>query len=220
MAALVNSGRASATRLKVYLGIVCLTTGGDHACNTSAKKWAVLLDLPDPNGRGTRSIRNALKHLESVRLVRREAQAAEPHRVTLLREDGSGAAYTPSRKIATELREEQKLLPADQFILIPPGFWKNGWLATLSTPAIAALLALMHITRGGELVKWGLTYQQAADIYGFSGDTWGRGVRELADHGVVTVTKTKSEGFSYKRRRNEYTLKLKRLNSRPKRPSG
>ena len=50
-------------QLKFYLAVLWQAGGGDerHSATWPARTWAALLDLPDPEHRGDRRIRDAIR---------------------------------------------------------------------------------------------------------------------------------------------------------------
>jgi hypothetical protein len=91
-------------------------------------------------------------------------------RVTLLREDGSGQAYT---------RPDGKTL-ADRFLKLPNAYWTDGWCDKLTLPALAMLLVALSEKHGFELPT-----EKVPAWYGWSADTAERGLAELETHGLL-----------------------------------
>jgi hypothetical protein len=217
LAALVDSGRASSVRLRLFLGILCIASAGTdpHATIAPARDWALLLGLHDPEDAGQRRVRAAIKFLEGQSLIARSERSGTSPEIVLLREDGSGRPYTSPLEYI-DVKSEAKLSVEHQFVSIPAGFWKSGWLATLSNNAIASWLVLMHSTRSGTAQEEWLSPNQVRGLYGISEDTWYRGVGELRRLGALRVDKRSIEkAFNPHRVRNYYTLKLKRLERLP-----
>jgi hypothetical protein len=93
--------------------------------------------------------------------------------VTLLRPDGSGAAYTRPGKGND-----------DRFLKLSNAYWTEGWHEKLDLPATAMLLVALHEKDGFELVT-----ERVPDWYGWSADTAERGLKTLEAHGLIRVDK-------------------------------
>jgi hypothetical protein len=142
-------------------------------------------------------------------------QPGAPSQLILLREDGSGADYTMPAS-HPEDATTKKLPVEHHFVSVPSGFWSAGWSATLSNNAVATWLALLHATRSGVNAGVWVSPSQVSERYAISEDTWGRGVRELHTHGLLAIVKRPvSEAYGFKRVRNMYTLRMKRIGRRP-----
>jgi hypothetical protein len=131
--------------------------------------------------------------------------------VTLLREDGSGSPYVlPGHKGGNGKAE-------GRYLHVPHTFWTNGWHYVLSGSAIAVFLAIADRRRPDEDYSW-VSPRLRTSVYGMSEDTWRRGKKELSTHGLIAVRRTKGaqrDVFDIPRTRDEYRLKLDRLNARP-----
>lgn len=91
-----GGGRGGKTRVALYLSLIWVASGGEHTSDRPARFWAALLGLADPDGAGSRVVRSTWRELEARRLVAitpGDHSGATPV-VRLLREDGSGEAYT------------------------------------------------------------------------------------------------------------------------------
>jgi hypothetical protein len=114
-----------------------------------------------------------LRRLEERRLIERErAGLKRKVRVTLLREDGSGQAYTRPGKGNT-----------DRFLRLSHRFWLDGWYERLDLPATAMLLVALH-----EKLNFELPTERVPDWYGWSADTAERGLATLEQLGLLTHT--------------------------------
>jgi hypothetical protein len=218
LAGLLRPPKASGLRLRLYLALLWFAGGGDerHSVTIPARAWAELLDLPEPEGRGDRSVRAAVDALERANLVRTRRETGRPTEIVLLREDGTGQPYTHPGEAAAAAKEEGEADPSEFYVQLPPGFWTQGWALTLSTPALALLLVLLVITRNGERKRRWISPEQARDRFGLSQDTWSRGVAELVRLGLLEVHKRPvSEDFGWRRVRNTYTLLTDRLEAKP-----
>src|SRR5712692_936189 len=98
LAHLLRGGRGGEVRLKLLLSLLWVAGGGTderHKTNAyPARAWAALLDLPDPEGKGQRRIRDAIRWLEDEEFVRTAREPGKPMALQLLCDDGSGKAYT------------------------------------------------------------------------------------------------------------------------------
>ena len=200
--------RSSPLRLKLYLSIVWMSPGAPHDTKFQASSWAELLALDDPMGRGARKINQALAFLEGQNLVRVEKRPGLPSVVRLLDDRGTGAPYSRPGSQKTDL-----------YIQIPPSFWTRQWISTLSGAAVAILLALLDQQwRDDPTRRVWLSPRRSAELYGLSPDTWTRGTKELAGHGLIDITAAPVDEHNWglKRRRNTYLVNVDRLDSGPR----
>jgi hypothetical protein len=189
-----------------------VAAGGSHDTSFPARSWAELFDLDDPEGNGERRIRDAIAWLERNEFVRVERDPGRPPSVFLLNDDGSGGKYS----VPASNKKKRKLAHRHWYVTLPATFWATGWGATLSAPALAVLLALLHWSHGGEGSDFWISPSQARKTYEVSADTWTRGVAELRHHRLVTVKRAPvGRDFSWRRLRNTYTVHLERLGKSP-----
>jgi hypothetical protein len=222
LALLLRATKGGAVRLRFYLAVLWQAGGGDerHSVRWPARAWAELLDLPDPEGRGDRRIRDAIRVLENAGLLTANRRPGEPIELELRREDGTSTQYRHPGQVAREAKQAgQEVDRAEWFVQLPPAFWTRGWALVLSGPGLAMLLVLLVLTendsREGEWISPG----QARSRFALSEDTWTRGVAELRRHGLLeTRKKPVSQDFGWRRVRNTYTLKTARLNEDPRQP--
>jgi hypothetical protein len=160
--------------------------------------WARALDVPLPTTKSASSaISKAWLRIERRGLIKR-SRAGRTAKVTLLREDGSGADYTH---------------PANEggYFKVPHALWLEGpqhdklhWYEVLDLPAIAMLLVACSHQSG-----FSLPVERAPDWYGFSADTAHRGFGTLTQLGAIDVTKSYKKaplsplGYTFE---NRYTL--------------
>ena len=198
--------RSSSVRLKLYLSLLWMSAGSPHDTTFQASSWADLLVLDDPLGRGARKINAALAHLESEGLVLLERRAGLPSRVRLLDERGTGIAYSRPGK-------------GDLYFQIPVSFWTRQWISALSGGAVAIFLILLDQRRHNQPRRriW-LSPRRAAELYGLSSDTWTRGTKELAGHGLIDVKSAPVDEHTWglKRRRKTYLVNLDQLDIGPR----
>ena len=198
--------RSSSVRLKLYLSLLWISAGHPHDTKFQASSWAELLVLDDPLGRGARKIHAALGYLEGEGLVHLERRAGLPSTVRLLDERGTGDEYSRPGK-------------GDLYIQIPASFWTRQWISALTGPAVAIFLVLLDQRRHNEPTKriW-LSPRIAAELYGLSSDTWTRGTKELAGHGLIDVraVPVNEHTWGLKRRRNTYLVNVDHLDDGPR----
>ncbi len=117
-----------------------------------------------------------LTRLEQRKLISRARSGrARQITVTLLRPDGSGAAYANRPMGATA---------DDRFFNLSHRFWTEDWHRQLDLPATAMLLVALCEPPGFELVT-----ERVPDWYGWSADTAERGLKTLQQHGLLLVEK-------------------------------
>lgn len=184
-------------RIKVLLTVLMMATTPPHTTRVSSKDLAAMLDLPDPDGAGSRRVNKAFNDLEGHHLVRRDRQPGHVPSTTVLDPGGSGDEWN------------DRQLPSG-YITLPPALWRRGWMIALSGRALALLIILRENTGGrSKNGAWvpGTRHRQ----YGLSEDTWTVATKELREAGLLDV---EEKVFSYQgepRRRNVYSLHLDRL---------
>lgn len=72
----------------------------------------------------------------------------------------------------------------DRFLKISNRYWTEGWHAQLDLPATAMLLVALHEKPG-----FAIATERMPEWYGWSADTAERGLRTLADLGLLTIEK-------------------------------
>ncbi len=114
-----------------------------------------------------------LKRLEDRKLIargRRNRKAV----VTLLREDGSGAAY----------ERPEGHTRSDRWLQLPHSYWTGRFHETLSLPAKIVLLIALTLPDNFPMRK-----EMALDWYGVSPDLMGDGLAELGNAGLLVRTR-------------------------------
>jgi hypothetical protein len=170
LAEFVRARRESAFDLyNIFHASAC---GGDHDTRLHARVWARALNLPE-NKHSEALISRNWRWLEERQLIakRRDRRVLN---VTLLSEDGSGAAYTHPGK-------------QGNYFKLPHAYWLEGWCDILDLSAKATLFILLSRRPGSDLPQ-----ERMPTWYGISADTVGRGLKTLREHGVLkarTVTK-------------------------------
>lgn len=192
-------GRGGGVALRLYLSLIWRSSADPFTTSLPARKWAELLALPDPAGRGARRIVDALKTLKETRLISVERRAGDTSVVTLLHESGSGAPYSLPRGDQGE-----------RYLQVPSRLWLNGELHELSAPGVAMLLAvLVDQTAPGEPVWWATSVFHGR--FGLSPATRARGTKELVTAGLLDVRRApistaRGRSFAAERVRNVYSV--------------
>lgn len=185
LAQLVGSGgRGGAVPIKLYLALLWRCSGGVHDTEVSARKWATLLDLPDPNERGARRVASALRTLDELKLVKVTRIHGGPSNIKLLREDGSGSAYSLPSTAYTKAAAAKKA--AHLYFKVPVTLWTKGHIQQMSAPALAMLLAILaEEGADGRGVWWSTELFPAR--YGIASATRAKGTAELTARGLLWV---------------------------------
>lgn len=128
--------------------------------------WARALGLAESDDKmhGERVSRIFRRLDESYHLVSRD-RARGSGRVTSLREDGSGKAYTA---------------PTQRYFRLPFVYWEEGWHRELEMPGKAVLLIALTLER-----NFVVPPTQVRAWYGISDDTWASGASELIKAGLL-----------------------------------
>lgn len=143
---------------------------GDYDVTEAAVVWARALGLYHPT-QGAAAVSKTWRRLEALGLVRRE-RSGRLAVVTLLREDGSGHAYT------------HPYLKRERYFKLPLEYWtaEQRWYGRLSLPAKAMLLIALSLPNG-----FYLPYDKAKLWYGVSSDTAKTGLAELRHLQLIKV---------------------------------
>lgn len=179
LASLVRAGDLKGLRLYLLL----LTKASKEPWDSSlhAAVWARALGLDLPTSKtATSAISKAWLRLERHKLITRSRRKRLAV-VTLLREDGSGLAYTHPAQDNS----------GGTYLRVPTALWLNGpdaatrWYQILELPELAVLLIARSL---GDNFR--LPYEEAPNWYGISADTVARGVDRLVKKNVIKVDKT------------------------------
>lgn len=214
MAKILRGGRGGEVRLKLELSFLWFAVNPPHDLTYPARAWATLIGLEDPEGRGTRRVRQATSALAAADLIKVVANPGQPNKIFLLDEGAEaqpyvlpGEAYNKSRGSGQEWRH--------RYIQIPDTFWTNGWIATLSGAAVAMLLVLFAELGQKDAAKTDLWFSPSAakKIYGLSEDTRSKGLRELRRAGLATARKKAAsrDVLDFRRLRNTYRIQLEQF---------
>jgi hypothetical protein len=198
-----GGGRGGRTRLALYLSLLWVAGGGEHASHRPASFWAALLGLPDPEGAGSRVIRSTWKELEARGLVTITpgAYSGEVPTVRPLREDGSRRRYT----IPTGH-------DGDTYRRVPEVAWRMLiHEEDLTGAGLAMYLVVLRTAEQARKLE-GLAFPRAyfRDEYGLGESTRKAGLRNLADLGILTKQTERvddlGDTLERRRRRNVYDL--------------
>lgn len=201
-------GRGGAVPIKLYLALVWRCSAAPFSTDISARKWATLLGLEEPIGRGARRITAALDVLEREKLVTLERRRGDSTIVTLLDESGSGDAYRlPS---TSHTRASTKKKDAHRYFKVPATLWTEGHIQAMSAPAVAMLLVLLAERNIDLRPTWWST-ELFPSRFHLSATVRAQGTRELVERGLLTVTKqlvadSGEQFFGRERVRNLYQL--------------
>lgn len=196
-----GGGRGGKTRILLYLSLLWVAAGGDHASHRPAAFWAALLDLNDPDGAGARAIRSnwqELEHRGFVKITPGDTSGDVPT-IGALREDRSRRAYTiPTGK------------GGDTYRRIPEAAWQTLFhSADLTGPGLVMYLISLRTfgqARGGDIT---FPRNYVTTTYGISDSTRKAGLRNLVDIGVLTfegVSRETGGTNARMRGRNIYSL--------------
>ncbi|WP_344812880.1 hypothetical protein [Microlunatus aurantiacus] len=155
--------------LDAYLIVHALASAKPWNCDYPSGTYVRALDLgSDAEPASARSaVSKVMGRLEDRGLVKR-SRSGRISSITLLREDGSGQPYDH---------------PHDQgetWLQLPYSYWTKGWYKKLSLPAKALLLVALSRPDG-----FVLPAERGPAWYGISPDSTERGLRELANHGIL-----------------------------------
>jgi len=194
-------GRGGAVALKLYLGLLRRSSAAPYDTNLSARRWAALLDLAEPSTLGARRITDAMKRLETLRLITVAPARGEASVITLLREDCSGNDYSLPSGPGKDRR----------YLQVPDRLW-DGYIQRMPAPGLAMLLVLLAEPASSRDGMW-WSVENFPAWYGISASMRAKGTNELLDLGLLRVTKQKLDtpkggnGDERDRVRNIYRLR-------------
>lgn len=221
-----RGGRGGGVIVKLYLALVWRCSGGDFDTDISARVWANLLGLEDPNVKGARRIAKAIKILEDCKLISVSPRRGEPSVITLLDESGDEAPYTlPSTAYSS------KKLRRDIYFKVPTTLWTEGFIQRMSAPALAMLLILLAEQSGnanvgetdGKEVWW--STDRFPQQYSVSPSMRSRGTKDLGELNLLYVKRVSvappgnKRTFARERVRNVYRLQNQALVYGEEKPS-
>jgi hypothetical protein len=213
LAMLMRGGRGGEVRVKLLLSLLWIGAKPPHDATFPARAWGELLGLGDPAGNGARRIRDAMEWLAVHSFVSLTERPGLPTVMMLRREDASGTPYSVPGAAAVRAKERGRGLEAHRYIRLPSSFWANGWMAAMSTPAIAALLILLAEQSGPTATATWLSPGAARERYALSDQTRYKGLAELEALDLVSKEQRvlSRSNYDQQRTRNTYTLQLSRL---------
>ncbi|MFE3126316.1 hypothetical protein ACFXHD_23170 [Streptomyces hydrogenans] len=183
-----GGGRGGQVRLKLYLSYLWLQkddTARELSIRHSA--WANLLDLRDPDKAGARRISEAHTWLEENGFIE-ITKGPRLNLVTVLDETGRGEPWI-APGAAAKKEKESNILGAlvNRYIQIPRAFWTNGHISVLSGAGVAMYLALLSEKGGLDGEDLWFSPKEAVSRFALSEDTRSKGLRELADAGLIST---------------------------------
>jgi len=217
MTLMMRGGRGGGVKLKLLLSMLWIAVKEPYDVTQSARVWAELIGLDEPETRGAARVNAAVRRLVEGNFLEVEKRPGQSSRLILREETGRGAAYTHPGSHWE--KHEGMPLPknAPRYTQLPPGIWTEGWIAKLDAPAIAMLLILLEQTRGKNYDGLWFSPSVAAKRYGLSETTRRKGIDELDKFGIIAVDRVAvGRGtLSEIRRRNTFSIDLTRLSQRP-----
>lgn len=190
-------GRGQGLRLKLYLCMTMLATRAPRLLRPyPASTYARMLGLNDPESQGARRVNQAQRWLRDEGFIQRVENGTHPPYITLLDIPSTGEW-------------------GGRWITLPLDLWQNGWIHALSGRALTLYVVLRELTGGrpGGSTADGTRKRQ----YGLSDETWARGVADLEDLSLASVTPIldSTDPFTRAQRRLKYQLKDARLAELP-----
>lgn len=172
-----GGGRGGKTRILLYVSLLWVAGGGDHTTRRPARWWAELLGLPDAEGAGSRVVRSTWEELERRGFVSitHAATSGDSPTIRLLREDGSGDAYTiPVGR------------DGDTYRRVPENAWRTLFYSEdLTGPGLVMFLVALRVH--GQAHEGSMTFPRAyfQSEYGLGDSTRKTGLRNLVLNGVL-----------------------------------
>lgn len=204
---MLRGGRGGEVRLKLYLSVLWLAVKKPHLVQEPAFSWAVLLGLPDPEGKGKRRIQDAVDWLAENEYLARKPVPGKPPMIELLHDSGTGEKY--SSPIAP------KPTASPTYRKLEPTFWTNGWMAVLSGAALVIWLAYLDERGASDEAGW-LSPSQTRERYSISDDTRKKGLAELKSFGLISpLHGWHREPFAHQFPVVRYRLNPSRLDQKP-----
>lgn len=202
--------------LKLYLTLVMATAKPPSAVqrrprppaqphelykSTSAARFARMLGFDDaehdnPASPGTRRVQRALAALNGQEFIVR----------------------TPRRGKNDKIEVHHRGNYAPPYITLSLDLWRRGWMNAMSNPALAVYIALRRHCAGKEDAPIHVTPAMRRQGYQISEDTWATGLKDLAELGLVTLTKDNPDDReALSRQRGVYKLHSERMAHPPSR---
>ncbi|MEU5844505.1 hypothetical protein [Rhodococcus sp. NPDC047139] len=146
-----------------------------------ATVWARAMSPREDDPLPEQAVSRIWKNLEEHKLIDRTRKWKRAH--VLPRDESTTRKYTRPRPDAVADEERYREI----YFILPSAYWTEGWHATLSLPARALLLIMLHGTSSAEDTY--LPYAKAEDWYGISTKTAERGIVELLDTKLLKITR-------------------------------
>lgn len=192
-----SDGRGQGLRLKLYLCMTMLATREPrHLRAYPASAYAKMLALGDPETQGARRVNQAQRWLRDEGFIQRVENGTHPPHITLLPIPATGEW-------------------GGRWITLPLDLWNNGWVHAMSGTALTLYVVLRELTGGRPSGSTAAGRRKRQ--YGLSDETWARGVAELEELSLATVTPVveMADPFSRPQRRLKYRLENERLATLP-----
>lgn len=214
---ILHTRRGAEARLKLYLSLLWVAAAPPFDVHAPARAWAEVIGLPDPTGRGARTVSSAIGWLERNNLVMVERTAGHSSRLYLLHESGDGLQYSKPGESLVRAKKDDVGRERHFYMQLPSTFWTSGWLATLTPSAVAMYLLIRSESQGGKRREVWLSPSVLRENYGFSDGVRSAGVKELQRHGLITARSELVAGttLEMRRRRKVYMLADHRLATFP-----
>lgn len=212
---LYRGGRSGVVAIKLFLALLWRNSSHPFDSDYTYSGWATLLDLEDPEGKGTRRIADAVRSLVDLGLVKVERPPGQPPRITLLAEDGRGGSYTlpgASYSNAVKNHRSEKIKSRHRYFRLNSRLWTTGRIQALPGPALVMLLIILTewSTESREVWFSGKIFQER---YGLSAPTRAAGIKVLRERRLIRVEHRAlgqwpgATVFDPKRERQVYTLR-------------
>lgn len=210
-----RGGGGGAVALKLYIALIWRCSGRNFDTDISARLWALLLGLEDPNAKGSRRIAKALKLLAELKLITLTPRRGESSIVQLLDESGNGKPYQLPSTAYTKMKLER-----DRYLKVPSVLWtQSAQIQRMSAPAMTMLLILLCEGSGETAHKlstegkpvW-MSVERFTERYPISPAMRSRGTKELISLALLHVSRAPvgtmgvKKSFAAEQVRNIYTL--------------
>lgn len=219
-----RGGRGGGLAAKLYVALIWRCAAPPYTTDISARKWASLLALEDPNHKGARRVAKALTLLKDLQLISLVHHRGEPSEITLLDESGDGTPYVPA-----PTANKSQHSPRDRYFKLSVALWtdERAYVQRMSSPAFAMLLVLLQAGSGrpGSTLTEGTEVWWSTEIfpnrYGLSPAMRSRGTRDLIDLGLLYVRRQavgqagSNKSFTREKVRNVYRLQNTALHLHP-----
>lgn len=206
-----RGGRGGGVPVKLYLALIWRCSAKPFTTDISARKWAALLDLEDPNTLGARRITEALNVLESEGLIKLIKRRGEPSIIRLCEESGLGNEYSLPSTAHALARDADK--PRHRYLKVPDSLWTDGLIQHMSGPAVAMLLILLAEQQPNRKRIWWST-TEFPSRYRLTSTARSKGTTELEILGLLSVQRQLvsknpevARQFTRERVRNTYLLR-------------